>query len=186
MEDLRIQTLYGTEESVLTGNAAYGGLGLAFANAILSGQFSTTAIIGSALTQAKSFTMRELNNAISDIGSILLRPIDWIGDVSLRVLGLSAMGNLFGLASDAFVEVKISDIASGVIETTTNASHLLNFADVTFEGLTDTLSDVLLGTEAWDSEGDAAVATLGLSLDDFVAEPKSHCRSDKRSGQRRG
>ena len=77
------------------------------------------------------------------------------------------MGNLFSLATDAFVEVSVNDIADGVIDTTTNASDLLNFENVSFEGLADTLSEALLGTEAWDSEGDAAVATLGVSLDDF-------------------
>jgi Ca2+-binding RTX toxin-like protein len=167
VEDLRIQTFYGTEAVVLTGNAAYGGLGLAFANAVLSGDFSTTVNFGDALTQVRKFTLHELNNALSDIDSILLSPIAWLGDVSLRVPSLSVMGNLFGLASDAFVEVSVSDIASGLIETTTNASDLLNFEDISFEGLTDTLSEALFGTEAWDSEGDAAVATLGVSLDDF-------------------
>ncbi len=167
VEDLRIQTFYGTEAVVLTGNAAYGGLGLAFANAVLSGNFSTTVNFVDALTQVRKFTLHELNTKISDIDSILLSPIAWLGDVSLRVPSLSVMGNLFGLASDAFVEVSVSDIAGGFIETTTNALDLLNFEDVSFEGLTDTLSEALFGTEAWDSEGDAAVATLGVSLDDF-------------------
>ncbi len=53
------------------------------------------------------------------------------------------------------------------MKTTTNATDLLNFESVTFEGLADSLSEALLGTEAWDSDGDAAVATLGVTLDDF-------------------
>jgi Ca2+-binding RTX toxin-like protein len=169
IEDLRIQTFYGTEAVVLTGNAAFGGLGLAYANAVLSGQFSTTALIGNALSQATVFSLRDLNHAISDIGSVLLNPIDWLGDVSLRVPSLSVMGNLFSLASDAFVEVSVEKVDTGEITTTTNASDLLNFEDVSFDGLVDTLGEALLGTENWDSEGDAAVAVLGVSLDDFGA-----------------
>ena len=169
IEDLRIQTFYGTEAVVLTGNAAFGGLGLAYANAVLSGQFSTTALIGNALSQATVFSLRELNHTISDMRSVLLNPIDWIGDVSLRVPSLSVMGNLFSLASDSFVEVSVEDVDTGELTTTTNAPDLLNFEDVSFDGLVDTLSEALLGTETWDSEGDAAVAVLGVSLDDFGA-----------------
>ena len=78
IEDLRIRTFYGTEAVVLTGNAAYGGLGLAFANAVLSGQFATQIDIS-------LNTLRQLNNAISQLGTILIRPIQWLGDVSMRV-----------------------------------------------------------------------------------------------------
>ncbi|MEQ1827682.1 MAG: hypothetical protein ABL921_17110, partial [Pirellula sp.] len=167
VEDLRIHTIYGTEAVVLTGNAAYGGLGLAFANAVLTGGLNTQIDFGDAITHASSYTLRTLTNTLDDIGSLLIRPIEWLGTVSMRVPELSVMGNLFGLAADAFVEVSVNNIASGVIETSTNASDLLNFEDVSFEGLTDTLSEALFGTQAWDSEGDAAVATLGVSLDDF-------------------
>jgi len=40
IEDLRVRTFDGTKAVVLTGNAAFRGLGLDFANAVLSGQFS--------------------------------------------------------------------------------------------------------------------------------------------------
>ncbi len=78
VEDLRIRTFYGTEAVVLEGNAAYGGLGLAFANAALSGQLSSVIDIGDVLTQSRSITLRALQESISDMASVLLEPIDWL------------------------------------------------------------------------------------------------------------
>ncbi|MCA9190438.1 MAG: hypothetical protein KDB03_01695 [Planctomycetales bacterium] len=166
VEHLSVRTNYGTQAVLLSGNAAYGGLGLAFINAILAGHFSTQIEIGD-LNGLTSLTLRNLNTSFSHLGDILVNPIQWIGEVSLRVPGLSVMGNLFGLAADASIVASVNDIAGGMIETTTNTPDLLNFQDVSFEGLAETLGLAIVGTQNWDSEGDAAVATLGISLDDF-------------------
>ena len=53
----------------------------------------------------------------------------------------------------------MSDFKSTLYETTTNVSDFFNFENLSFEGLTESLSDAILGTEAWDSDGDQAVAS---------------------------
>lgn len=169
IEDLRLRTFYGTEAVVLTGNAAFGGLGLAFANAILSGQFSASAIFASQLRGGAPLTLRTLNDSLDDIESLLSRNVEFVSNSVMRIPSISVLGNLFAVASDAFVEVTATDIQNGIYETTTNVPDFFNFENLSFEGLTDTISDAILGTQAWDKDGDDAVATLGMSLDDFGA-----------------
>ncbi|MBU6175726.1 MAG: hypothetical protein KGQ60_18130, partial [Planctomycetes bacterium] len=166
IEDLRIQTFYGTEAVVLTGNAAFGGLGLAFANGVLSGDLSTSAVFKS-VRNGRPVTLRVLNDTIDTAHELLQSEMAWSGASSLRLPSLQVAGNLFGVAANSFIEMSVSNIKNSAYTTTTNVSDFWNFEDMTFEGLTQSFSDALLGTQAWDSEGDEAVATLGASLQDF-------------------
>ncbi|MCU0707478.1 MAG: hypothetical protein MUF23_04220, partial [Pirellula sp.] len=166
IENLRVRTFYGTEAVVLTGNAAFGGLGIAFANGVLSGEISTEALFRSTWN-GSPLTLRILNDTIDIASQYLRNNMQWDGNSVLRLPSLLVSGNLFQIASDAFVEVSVVDIQNSIYETTTNVPDFWNFASLAFEDLTDTLSEAILGTESWDSQGDEAVATLGVSLDDF-------------------
>lgn len=167
IEHLQVRTFYGTEAVVLTGNAAFGGLGLSFANAVLSGEISTIAFFRSVTTTGAALTLRTLNNSVDIANELLENDLEWSGEMTLRLPSLSVVGNLFGVAADSYIEISVSDIKNSIYETITNVPDFLNFESLSFLGLASSLSEAVLGTEAWDSDGNAAVATLGLSLEDF-------------------
>ncbi len=154
----------------VSGQAAYGGLGLSYSDASLSGTYAYVLNIGDANPVVGGYTINELFSRLSDPLTLLQTSADLSGSSELRVRGLSVLGGLFNLPPTAEIVATASDLATGAIEfIVENSPDLSLFENITVDSVVDSLTDALVGTDLWaDGSQTDPLAVLGTTVEEFV------------------
>lgn len=169
-KDLRIRGNINPSLSALGGDAAYGGLGISYTDAVITGDYSYDIQVGDSDPLVRTLSLGELNNRLIDPATLLDAATSFGGTSQLRLTGLSVRDGLFALAANSALVASVPDFLSGAVNyTLENASQLASFETLTFENVAASLSLAILGTEEWSSMGDDAVATVGRKVEDFAS-----------------
>ncbi len=154
----------------VSGQAAYGGLGLSYSDASLAGSYAYALNIGDANPVVGGLTINELFSRLSDPSTLLQTPAEFSGTSELRVSGLSVLGGLFTLPSTAAIVASASDLATGAIDfIVENSPDLRLFENITVESVVDSLAETLVGTDLWAGRAETEpLAVLGATVEDFV------------------
>jgi Ca2+-binding RTX toxin-like protein len=168
--DLLIQGEILPSVAGIAGRAAYGGLGIEYADASVTGQYDYELNIGDAAPTVGGVSLSDLFFRLTDPETLLETPAVFEGASELRLSGLSVLNNLFSIPADALLVASVSNLADGVVDVIVeNSPDLARFENITFETVTQSLTEAILGTESWSTDPDAdPLATIGQSVEDFV------------------
>ncbi len=171
LSNLRLDGEVSPSLPSVAGDAAYGGLGIQYTDATLTGQYTYQVDIGDANPAVDSLSLSELIRRLNSPATLLSSPTTYAGTSELRMTGLSVRDSLFTFASNAATIIaSVPDLVGGAMDVVLeNAPELSGFANLTFESVTESLTEAILGTEDWASMGDDAVATVGQTVENFVS-----------------